>query len=379
MSTRQPLRIVHVFRAPVGGLFRHVGDLAAEQARFGHSVGIVCDSSTGGDHEDGILRQLAQTLPLGIVRIPMPRQASPQDLRAAWRVLSHIRELRPDVIHGHGAKGGVYARVASLGIRGRRVARIYTPHGGSLHYDPASAVGRVYFAAERQLERVTDVIIHVCNFEAELYRRKVQQPRCTVRVIPNGLRPAEFEPVMPRSDAKDLLFLGAFRELKGIDTLLHAIARLKSAGLRVSAALVGQPEGRDKYIELANDLDIRDQLSFHEPMSARDAFTLARAIAVPSRAESLPYVVLEAIAAGLPIVASNVGGIPEIFGPYAADLVPAGNAEALAGAIRKVVDDPARARRQADVLREWLRPRFSINAMERAVTGSYVEVLERSR
>jgi glycosyltransferase involved in cell wall biosynthesis len=378
MNGRAPLRIVHVFRAPVGGLFRHVTDLATEQTGQGHEVGIVCDASTGGAHEDEILERLRATVKLGVTRIAMPRQASPLDLAAAWRVRRAVGALAPDVIHGHGAKGGVYGRLAGALGGSKCVVRVYTPHGGSLHYDSASAIGRLYFAAERGLEHITDLIVHVCNFEAELYRTKVREPRCTVRVIPNGLAAAEFEPVVPRPDASDILFLGAFREIKGIDTLLEAIARLKSDNhLSVTAVLVGQPDGRARYQELAARLGIAAQLSFHDPMPARAAFAMARAVVMPSRAEALPYVVLEAIAAHLPTIATNVGGIPEIFGPYAGDLVPVGDAGALANAIRRAVSDPARARKRADLLHGWVRPRFNIAAMERAITGAYQEVADR--
>ncbi len=74
MLAPTPLRIVHIFRAPVGGLFRHVADLAAAQAGSGHQVGIICDSSTGGSYEDAFLRDLGSRLQLGLTRIPMPRQ-----------------------------------------------------------------------------------------------------------------------------------------------------------------------------------------------------------------------------------------------------------------------------------------------------------------
>ena len=239
MLAPSPLRIVHVFRAPVGGLFRHVADLASAQTASGHQVGIVCDASTGGSYEDAILASLAKTLPLGLTRIAMPRQMSPADLWVTGKVWRHLRNLSPDVIHGHGAKGGVYARLAgAMPGQLRHTARVYTPHGGSLHYDPASLTGRIYFAAERFLGRYTDALIHVCQFEADTYRRKVGVPRCMVRVIPNGLNQDEFVPVEPRADARDLLFLGAFRELKGIDVLLNAIAKLQTKTACASARVL---------------------------------------------------------------------------------------------------------------------------------------------
>ena len=134
---------------------------------------------------------------LGLMRFPMRRQLAPSDLAAAWRIAGKVRPLAPDILHGHGAKGGAYARTIGTLLRatGHRVARIYTPHGGSLHYDPKSAAGRVYFLAERALGRMTDGFIFVSQFEADTYAAKVGRPRAPASVIPNGLRPEEFEPV----------------------------------------------------------------------------------------------------------------------------------------------------------------------------------------
>jgi glycosyltransferase involved in cell wall biosynthesis len=379
--TSESLRIIHVFRAPVGGLFRHVSDLATEQVCKGHQVGIVCDSLAGGSYEDSILAALGAKMPLGLIRMPMRRQISPTDLVAASRLVSHIAGLNPDVIHGHGAKGGAYARPIGTWLNmwfgnRRKVARVYTPHGGSLHYGPASLKGRVYFSAERLLERMTDAIIHVSQFEADIYRRKVQPPRCSVHVIPNGLRPDEFAPVERKKDAKNLLFLGAFRDLKGVDVLIEALARLNAEGLHVTANLVGQADGRNAYAEMATARGIAANVAFHDPMAARDAFATAHAVVVPSRAESMPYVVLEAIAAGLPTIATNVGGIPEIYGPFAHELLPAGDPAALAAAIKALLADPAGATRDAAARRDWIMPGFNIGKMERDVFGAYQASLE---
>jgi len=378
MSGADRLRIVHVVRAPIGGIFRHIVDLATAQATAGHVVGIVCDSSTGGTFEERAIDTIASKLALGATRFPMRRQVTPSDFVATRRVLSHLAALTPDVVHGHGAKGGAYARLIGTWLgRKRPIARLYAPHGGSLHYDERSAAGRVYFAAERLLERFTDAIIHVSAYEAETYRRKIGVPRCRAVVILNGLRPEEYEPVAPASDARDLLYLGMFRDLKGTDVFLGAIAELATRFRRsVTAHLVGQADADfPRYLALVRALDIAERIQFHEPKPTREAFAMAHAIVVPSRAESMPYVVLEAIAAGLPIIATRVGGIPEIFGPRADELVRPGDPESLAAAIDRLLADPARTRGDATARRQWLHQRFSIDVMQRAVEALYRDIL----
>ena len=380
-SMDQParLRIVHVVRSPVGGIFRHIVDLANAQAKAGHDVGIICDSTTGGRFEDDIIARAAANLALGAARFPMRRRVSFSDFAAARRVLAQIGRLGPHVLHCHGAKGGAYGRLIAAWLGRRRpIACLYAPHGGTLHYDEKSLEGRIYFRVERALERMTDALIHVSAYEAETYRRKIGVARCEAVVIRNGLRDEEFAPMVTRADARDLLFLGVLRDLKGIDVFLEAVAKLESRYRRkVTAHVIGQAEEPERYRALARTFGVADRVAFGDPMPAREAFAGARAIVVPSRAESMPYVVLEAIAAGMPIVATSVGGIPEIFGPAADQLVAPGDSGALADAIEALLAHPERGAAAAAARREWLRPRFHIDTMGQQVEALYLRILAR--
>jgi glycosyltransferase involved in cell wall biosynthesis len=373
------LRIVHVVRAPIGGIFRHIVDLASAQAAAGHEVGIVCNSLEGGAFEDDVIAHVAPHLAFGVTRFPMRRQVSPTDLKAARDLMRHLAALAPDIVHGHGSKGGTYGRLIGTWLnRKRPVGRVYSPHGGSLHFAETSIEGRFYFAAERLLGRMTDALVHVSAYEAETYRHKVGTPRCEAVVVRNGLRPDEYVPVVPNADARDLLYLGMVRSLKGIDVLLEALARLKAEHGRVATAhVIGQTEDNfASYAEMARRLGVAEQVAFHLPKPTREAFAMARALVVPSRAESMPYVVLEAIAAGLPLVATRVGGVPEILGPRADELVAPGDPGALAAALARLLADPARAAADAQARRAWLLPRFNIDVMEEQVGKLYRMILD---
>lgn len=371
-----PLRIVHCFRAPVGGVFRHVRDVAEAQHRAGHAVGIICDSTTGGAFEEEALRAVEPFLALGLRRFPMRRRITPSDIAATWRALREVRTLAPDVLHAHGAKGGAYARTIGTLLRasGSRVARIYSPHGGSLHYDPTSTAGRVYFTAERILERMTDAFIFVSRYEADTYAAKIGTPRRPTAIVRNGLRPEEFEPVLPQPDAADFLYIGELRDLKGPDVFIDALAIMAKGGPPPRALMVGSGPDQARYQEMVREGGLSEAVTFLDPMPAREAFARARAIVVPSRAESMPYIVLEAVAAGMPMAATRVGGIPEIFGAESGRLVPPGDAEALAAAMARLREVPARARITADQLREAIRKDFSIDAMATGIEAVYRSV-----
>src|SRR5690242_21951111 len=98
------LKILHAVRAPVGGIFRHILDLANGQAERGHQVGIIADSLTGGPRADAALSEIAPRLSLGVHRIAVHREPHPLDLVSYAKLSSLIRKLKPDVLHGHGAK-----------------------------------------------------------------------------------------------------------------------------------------------------------------------------------------------------------------------------------------------------------------------------------
>jgi glycosyltransferase involved in cell wall biosynthesis len=378
MERPNRLKIVHVVRSPIGGIFRHIVDLVDAQATAGHDVGIICDSLTGGRFEDEVIASIAPKLTLGATRFPMHRSVSLSDFVAVRHVLEHLAKIGPDVLHCHGAKGGAYGRLIAAWLgRQRPIASIYAPHGGSLHYDGGSLEGMFYFRVERMLERVTDALVHVSAHEAGVYRDKIGIPRCRATVIRNGLREEEFVPVTPKNDARDLLFLGMLRDLKGVDVFLEAIARLQGVhGRNLTAHVIGQAEEPGRYEALSRSLGIADRIAFGEPIPAREAFASARMIVVPSRAESMPYVVLEAIAAGMPVIATDVGGIPEIFGPDAGALVPPGDAAALARAIEAALADPRRTDAEAAARRAWLRPRFNISTMQNKIEALYRQMLE---
>jgi glycosyltransferase involved in cell wall biosynthesis len=368
----QPLNILHVFRTPVGGLFRHVVDLAREQMARGHRVGLIADSSTGGPRADEIFAELAPRLALGLTRVPMGRNPGPGDISALIHVMQRIRQSRADVVHGHGAKGGAYARLAPTP---KTSIRVYTPHGGSLHFGRDTLAGRFNLAAERLLMRRTDLFLFESAYSSELFRQKIGDPGHRMRVVHNGVAPDEFEPIALHADATDLVFIGELRAIKGIDVLIDAIAQLHRAGRTVTATLVGDGPDRAELIAQTERLGLTKMIAYLPAMPARRAQALGRVMVVASRAESLPYVVLEAAASAKPLIATRVGGIPEIYGPLATRLIPPDDAGALAKAIASSLDDPLAVASVAQQLSARVAASFSRDAMVDGVLAGYQAAL----
>lgn len=377
---RGPYRIVHGLRAPTGGVFRHVCDLAEAQASAGHSVGIICDSATDGPLSVRLFARVEPKLALGIHRFPMEREVAPSDIRLTARLTGIVRSLNPDILHAHGPKGGAYGRLVGTALRasGKRVARIYSPHGGSLHFHKASRRGRVYLAVERVFAAMTDGYVFVSRFEQDAFTAKVGRGRAPQVVAPNGLRSDDFDLIQRATDARDFLFIGDLRDRKGADVFIEAMALLQERGSRtLTAFIVGHGENEDRYRASAERRGVADAVTFLAPLPARTAFRLARMVVVPSRAESMPYVVLEAAAAGVPVIATRAGGIPEIFAGQSDRLVEPDNAAALADALAAAYAAPVRAVQAAMRLREDVRARFSLPAMAAGVEDLYGLVLAR--
>src|SRR6478736_5975251 len=336
----QPLRILHATRAPVGGIFRHILDLANGQADRGHHVGIIADSLTGGERAEQALAEIAPRLKLGVHRTAIRREPAPTDLVVWSRFQWLIRQLKPDVLHGHGAKAGAFMRLKTA-AKGK--IRVYTPHGGSLHYPLATLKGHIYARVERALMNDTDLFLFESAFARDTYQRTIGKPKGLVRCVFNGVTAGEFDPVV----------------------------KLRAAGNPVTLTLAGDGEESASLKAQVERLGLGDAVRFIGHVKARYGFSKGSLLVVPSRGDSMPYVVIEAAAAGIPMVAANVGGIPEIFGSHTDALFAPNNAAAMADAIDTACDDPAASLERARSLRERIFLHFSQKAMVEGVLAGY--------
>ncbi|WFU52838.1 glycosyltransferase family 4 protein [Bradyrhizobium pachyrhizi] len=367
-TQQPPLRILHVVRAPVGGIIRHILDVANGQIERGHHVGIVADSLTGGVRADAALAEIEPRLKLGVHRVAIRREPRFADFMVWAHIAGLIRKLKPDVVHGHGAKAGAYVR---LRRRSSKVIRVYTPHGGSLHYPLDTWKGRFYSQLERTLMNSTDLFLFESAFARDTYQRTVGKPAGLVRCVFNGVTAEEFEPVPRADDAADVAYVGEFRRIKGADLLIDAVAKLRAEGKPVTLTLGGDGEEFERLKEQVKRLSLGEAVRFIGHVKARFGFSKGSLLVVPSRGDSMPYVVIEAGAAGVPMIAADVGGIPEIFDTHTDALFAPSNAGAMADAIKAALDDPAATAARAERLRERISEHFSQSAMVDGVLAGY--------
>lgn len=362
------MKILHVFRTPVGGLFRHVRDLARGQAELGHDVGLLCDSSTGGVVADQLLEAVLPFCRLGIQRIAISRLPGVGDISATLKTRAHARKISADIIHGHGAKGGLYGRLAA---RALGTPSVYSPHGGSLHYNWLAFPGCLFLTSEWVLSHMGSAMIFVCEFERLSFAAKIGLAGKPNVVVYNGLWPHEFTRVVPHGDAADVLFMGDMRVLKGVDVLLHALA-IVGRKRAVSSNLVGDGPDQALFQKMAVDLGLAKSVRFLGRLPTADALKCGRLLVMPSRAESFPYVVLEAAAGQVAMIASDVGGIPEILPQE--NLCPPGNADALARHIEMALAIPDAATLAAGALSDKTRSKFMAADMAKNIVAFYAQL-----
>ena len=234
-------------------------------------------------------------------------------------------------------------------------------------------------AVERLLERATDMFLFESRFIAGRFEAYVgHKPRTGHRIVLNGISEAEFEPIDHSEAAFDLLYLGELRSAKGVDTLIDALSLLKTRdGLMPRILIVGSGPDEAELKRLTVDRGIAAQCVFEPPGPIRAALSRSRVMVIPSRAESLPYVILEAAAAAQPLISTDVGGINEIYGPeHRHRLIPPNDPVILADAIRTTLATPdAERRAEAADLAGHVRRNFCLDTMVDGVIAAYREAL----
>jgi glycosyltransferase involved in cell wall biosynthesis len=253
----------------------------------------------------------------------------------------------------------------------------YTPHGGSLNYFPGSVPHRLYMKMEQMLERGTGLFLFESQFVCDRYAEFVGSTSKPVQVFLNGLHAHEFARIEHVPDAADLMFIGELRYAKGIDLLLQAIAAITArTGRALSINIVGSGPDEAGLRAMARQLGLSDRAQFLGAMPARIAFERGKVMVVPSRFESMPYVVLEAAGCGQPLISTKVGGIPEIFGPDSAALIEPGDIHAIEAAVEAATAlDVAEMTARTDRLRHRVMQDFSAEKMTDTVVAAYRRAL----
>ena len=371
MASRKTLRILHCLRAPKGDLFRHVRDLIYEQSRLGYEVGLLCDTRQSDEQAEDTLKKIDEICSLGLHRIAMNRIPGLRDFRSIRETRQVAERMDANIIHGHGAKGGVYARFAGTKLRklGRNISIFYSPHGGTLHYNNITFPGFFILAAERRLASMTNGIIFESAYSAETFYAKIGEVPCQVRVIPPGLHLHEFVERDYIRQAADFVFVGDLVKSKGADLFLNALSKI-TVQTPVTAVIAGSGPEQSSLKRLAARLGIAENVEFIPSTLETGLLSKGRCLVLPSRKETFPYLLLEAAGAEVPFIASDVGGIRDVF-TSDATLVKPNNVELLREQMEDFLVNPSKYELRAQETAERLMEKFTVDRMADAVIEMY--------
>jgi len=357
-----------------GGGERHVADLLRHLPERGFEVSLVCPPA-------GDLTRLAESLGVRVVAAPLDRALPVAGVRAVRSAVAHAR---PHVVHAHGSRAAFYARLADPSAARRCV---YTVHG--IHIDRAGSPVRrtVLLTAERALRSRTARFVCVCNSDcAKGAALRIVDPQRTVTIhngveLPEPVERGRFRGELGIGERVPLvLSVGRFHEQKDQRTLIEAWARVSVRFPSAVLALVGSGPLEGKLRDLANDRSVAHSLRFVAPRpDLRPAYTDADIFVLSSLWEGLPYVVLEAMAHGVPVVSTAVDGIPEAVADRRSGLlVPPSDPRTLAEALMWAISEPDKAARLGAAGRARVEAEFGLERMVDAVAELYREVATRS-
>jgi glycosyltransferase involved in cell wall biosynthesis len=334
------LRVLLVTEAAGGGVGRHFLDLATGLAERGVAVqGIYSPGRMDASFRE---RLAAGGLP-PLRELSMRRGISPLDAVAVGRLVRLARRLGPfDIVHGHSSKGGAIARLAA---RWLRLPAVYTPHA-FVTLDPTLPKWkrRTYGHIEHWLAHHSAAIVAVSPDEAR-HARELGIDASKLHVVTNGIGPPAF---LPRDEARRRMglspqtvavgFVGRLSEQKAPDHLLRAFADATAALQHARLVMIGRGPLEANLRQLAKELGVAERVRWLGDVPAAPLLGGCDLFCLSSRYEGMPYVLLEALSAGLPIVATDVGGARLVVEQDTNGLVvPINDARALAAALRRLI------------------------------------------
>lgn len=370
------VRILHVLEPSDGGVAKHVRDLSRAQLAGGHRVeAIVAREGPLGD-------QLCE-LGVGVARIAFrPEMVSPKaDTRASRSLVRLLARRRWDIVHTHGNKAGVLARPLAHALR---MPVVHSPHSYAYLSQrqrprPGMEARRALtLNIERALAPCSDPIVFPSDYDRdEAVREGIAAPRRMV-VVHNGVELAAGARPDPglaafRGHGPLVGFLARLHEGKRPLDFVDAVASLLDTGVALKAVIVGTGPLEQAVRARIAAGGLEDHVALHpfegavEPaLAAFDVYVL------PSLWEGLPIGLVEAMAASLPVVATEVGGVPEALAHETTGfLVPPRDTGALASAIERLVRDPELRSRMGEAGRNRQRERFSLKAMLAGTEAAY--------
>ncbi len=306
------------------------------------------------------------------------------DLRALWDLVRLFRRTRPQIAHFHSSKMGFLGRVAAWLTGVPHV--VYTAHGWPMREYHGRLNKLLYTWLERTGGLLTDAIVCVAESERETALRYRIAPARKLRVIPNGVAPAPQTTGSLRRElscaasTRLVIAIGRLAEPKDPFTFLAMAALLRTTQPDVQFVWLGDGPLLRECLQQVQEAGLQGSVHFlRNRPDARQLLNDADILVLPTKAEALPLVILEAMWAGKPVVASRVGGVAEaVANEVTGLLVPPGEPEGLSSAVSRLLDDPALREEFGAAGRRRAGEHFSLSVMTSSYLTLYQSLLSGS-
>lgn len=362
---------MHIAEATGGGAGRHLRYVICGLRNAGLAADAIL-SPRRGDPDFPALCETLRAAGATVHLLPMGRLPGLADPAALFRLRRLLRDLRPDLIHTHCAKAGLLGRLAAAPLR-PHTRLLHTPHSFFFEGLRNPLLARAGIRLERWLGAVTDRLVCIADAERAVALRHRLVPESAITVIPNGL-PATFaDRLLPRARARRALSLAddltavaipaRLVAKKGHDTALAAVARLpESVRRRICLLVIGDGPLENRLRRRARTLGVDPHLRFigFLPEAARTLRAFDASLLL-SRYEGLPYQILEALAAGIPMIASDIPGNRPPAPDPPVHSIPADSPEAAARMLTRVVEDPSLQTDAASRGPAWVARHFALD------------------
>ncbi len=368
------MRILHILEATGGGTRRHVLDLLPELQRRGTACSLLYSSLRNPHFRDDTVELQEVGIPTHEIAMGHGYQRG-GDATALAAIRTHLKTYDYDLIHCHSSNAGLLGRIANRWSP-RPLPIVYTPHYIAL----AAGLPPVQRRAARWFEKLlaprTTHYIAVSHHERAILQRNRLLINNNATVIHNGVDAGTFSDDESQSTPGPII--GCFGRLttqKNQQLLIHLLPQLAREFPRVQLLLVGDGENESLLHEQAKRLGCEERVIFRtDQREAWPDFAMCDVVALPSRWEGCSYALLEAMACGKAIVASNRGGNPEVLGKTGL-LLPVHEPDEWQQAITHLLRDPQRRQELGRAARERVSHHFRLETMVEKTLQVYQRIL----
>ena len=382
-GNKRRIHVLQIVGSQVGGIRKHIHsillNLDAKNFKFSYAYStVIFDTKFHAD-----LERMASPMDGGLLPLVINRQPSLLDAVNLLKIGWYLAKSDVDIVHGHGAKGGFYARILGhlFGIK-----TIYTPHGGTAHNMFSRLGNGLYTAIEKALFSWTDYFLFESLYTANAYQAKIKRIPRYWQVNHNGVTKVAVNSCLlakgvEKAD-KQMTRIGVFgmlRKEKGQIYAVEALTYVLEQQYDVSLHLFGDGPDRAKLVETADALQIQERVFFYGDVSDAECHMREMdIILIPSLYESFGYVAIEAMALEKPLIATRVGGLCEVVQEdVTAILAEPANSQAIGSAIITYLKEPNRARQYSKAGYERFQKMFTEERMCMVIAETYQRVINK--